>query len=49
LDIYKKFEESDINFAYPTQTLLLEQSGDFSFDKESGENKSETDSFRSAD
>jgi small-conductance mechanosensitive channel len=26
LEIYKKFEESDISFAYPTQTLLLEQS-----------------------
>jgi small-conductance mechanosensitive channel len=26
LEIYKKFEESDIAFAYPTQTLLLEQS-----------------------
>jgi small-conductance mechanosensitive channel len=26
LEIYEKFEESDISFAYPTQTLLLEQS-----------------------
>jgi len=29
LEIYKKFEESDIAFAYPTQTLLLEQSKGF--------------------
>jgi small-conductance mechanosensitive channel len=49
LEIYKKFEESDINFAYPTQTLLLEQSGKFFLDKESGKNKLETDSLRSAD
>jgi small-conductance mechanosensitive channel len=29
LEIYQKFEESDIAFAYPTQTLLLEQSKGF--------------------
>jgi len=29
LEIYKKFEASDIAFAYPTQTLLLEQSKGF--------------------